>query len=191
MCWWEIENGPLSSIGGVRENMIWFEVQLEGSSFVFLFPTSSSGANENKWQAQLLPYWRLGIYQSFFSSVILFPTPLIYLHFMNVTSTLTSPKYPRVYSQFSSSGLDAKACLASLLIWPCTSDFKSKMAFFTFPHSACLVCLQVLTYLPPIHQGSEIGHLWIILHDCQLQQIITKSAGSILEDSFLWRDYKL
>lgn len=142
--------------------------------FSFPFPTSSSVTKENNFWAQLLSPEGLGSVGHFFSSVILFLISLIYLHFINVTSTLTFHKYPHAYSQFASSGLDAKACLLSPLIWPCPSGFKSKMAFFTSLHSVCFMCLQVLTFLPSIHQGSEIGHLWVNLHDCQLQSIIIR-----------------
>lgn len=51
-----LKNGPLSRIGRVKKDMIWCYVQLEVSSFVFPFPTSSSETDEkNSWTQLLFP----------------------------------------------------------------------------------------------------------------------------------------
>lgn len=113
----QLKNGLLSKIGRVRKDMIWCSVQSEVSSFVFPFPTSSSGiSGKNSW-TQLLSCCpcRTGSPQSIFPScVILFLTFLIYSHVINGMTSFYIWHLPNSHtsnSQFSSSALSAK------LVW--------------------------------------------------------------------------
>ena len=134
----------------------------------FLFPSSSTRINEKNSWTQLFSYctgraWELTTL-FFPSCVILFLTSLILsvsLLYQCLSNTYMSNEF------FFPPALGAKTCLSFPLKWPSTSDFKSKMAFFTFLKSAWFICLQVLSALPSIHPGWKIGHLWVMLLDFQ------------------------